>query len=949
MVAAAKIVTILLVLALTAFTVSTIVLAVQKGNLSSQLDEAREKINTLEKITTPVIVDTTPVTTTEAPKPQINYRLPRNVKPTVYDLYIDPDVTTGKFSGYNVISLNIIESTKTITLHSHLLTITKVKVLDGETEIPSTFELEKVREFLIVDANAELAVSENRYKLRVEFNGKMDDKIIGLYSSSYLKPDGSKKTIATSKFEPTFARQSFPCFDEPDMKAIYKVTLVTPIDGGYHALSNMPQSGVKDIGDGLKEVTFVDSVAMSTYLSAFIVSDFDYLEGDVRANGVGEDFKMRVYATPEQKNKMPFALETGVKITEYYINYFQVEYPLPKLDMAAIPDFVSGAMETWGLVTFRETSLLYDDKISSTANRQRVATVIAHEVAHMWFGNLVTMKWWNELWLNEGFASYIEYKGTDCAFPDWQMLDQFAISTLHGVLSLDATLGAHPIVQTVENPDQITEIFDTITYSKGSSIIRMLEDFIGPKIFQKSVTKYLTDNKFGNTETSDFLDAIAAQPEVTIDVREIMRTWTEQMGLPVVKVEKISPTKFKLTQKRFFSNPEDYKGTYDDSVFNYKWSIPITFRTDLSSEVQRYWYMHNDEPLEIELPVAPKWIKFNSDQYGYYRVDYDTEMWDALKNSLITDLNVFTVGDRASILNDAFSLADATTIPYETALDMTKYLKDETEYVTWSVASSKLTSLKTSLMFTDIYKNYISYARNLIDKVYKDVGWNVEGVTEHIKNRKRVNILSAACSLGVEDCLKQASDKFMLWIADKNFDISSDIRELVYYYGMFSTGSEQIWETVLERFVNEPDAQEKNRLMYGLSAVQVPWLLQRYIELAWDERYVRSQDYFSCLQNIAANRVGESLVWHYVRENWVRIVERFTLNERYLGSMIPSITGRFDSQTRLSEMEAFFELYPEAGAGEGARVRAKENVKNNIQWLENNKENIAQWLEKNKA
>lgn len=189
----------------------------------------------------------------------------------------------------------------------------------------------------------------------------------------------------------------------------------------------------------------------------------------------------------------------------------------------------------------------------------------------------------------------------------------------------------------------------------------------------------------------------------------------------------------------------------------------------------------------------------------------------------------------------------------------------------------------------------------------------------------------------------------MNWISDETFEISSDIRELVYYYGMFNSGSEQIWKIVWDRFVEETDAQEKSRLMYGLSAVQVPWLLQRYIDLAWNEDYVRSQDYFSCLQNIASNRVGESLVWHHVRQNWVTIVERFTLNERYLGSMIPSITGRFDSQTKLDEIEAFFALYPEAGAGAAARVRALENVKNNIKWLENNKENIAQWLKKNKV
>uniref|UniRef100_T1GQI9 Aminopeptidase n=1 Tax=Megaselia scalaris TaxID=36166 RepID=T1GQI9_MEGSC len=901
MVAAAKIVTISLVLALTAFTVSTIVLAVQKANLNSELKEAREKINTLEKITTPAIQgsSTTPsITTTEAPA-KVDYRLPQNVLPNLY----------------NTIDLNIKDSTKNIILHSHLLKITKVQVLDGAKEIKSTFSLDTIKEFLIVDVDETLAAENDRYKIRIEFNGDMDDKIIGLYSSSYLKPDGTRKTIATSKFEPTFARQAFPCFDEPAMKAKYRVTLVTPTEDGYHALSNMPEKSSNDIGNNLKEVLFEDSVPMSTYLSCFIVSDFDYIEETVKANNVGNDFQMRVFATPEQKNKMDFALESGVKITEYYIDYFKVEYPLPKLDMAAIPDFVSGAMETWGLVTFRETSLLYDSKISSTANRQRVASVIAHEVAHMWFGNLVTMKWWNELWLNEGFASYIEYKGVDSAFPEWKMLDQFPISTLQG---------------TVENPDQITEIFDTITYSKGSSIIRMLEDFIGPEIFRKSVTKYLEDNKYGNTETADFLDAIDAQEEVTINVKEIMRTWTEQMGLPLVEVEKLSTTSFRLTQKRFFSNPEDYNGVYDDSVFNYKWSIPITYRTNLNSEVKREWFYYNQESIDIVLDAEPQWIKFNSDQYGYYRVNYETEMWESLKNALLTNLNAFTITDRAAILNDAFSLADSTTIPYETSLDMTKYLKDETEYVPWVVASSKLTSLKTSLMFTDIYKEYITYARALIAKVYQEVGWEVDNVNEHIKNRKRVNILSSACSLGVQDCLEKASEKFLNWISDPKYDISSDIRELVYYYGMFNSGSEQIWEIVWD-------------------SRSIPWLLQRYIDLAWEEKYVRGQDYFSCLQNIASNRVGESLVWTHVREKWLDLVKRFGLNERYLGSMIPSITGRFDTQTKLEEIEAFFTKYPEAGAGAAARVRALENVKNNIKWLENNKEKIGEWLQKNSA
>lgn len=234
--------------------------------------------------------------------------------------------------------------------------------------------------------------------------------------------------------------------------------------------------------------------------------------------------------------------------------------------MAAIPDFVSGAMEHWGLVTYRETALLYDEALSSTSNTQRVAKVIAHEFAHMWFGNLVTMAWWNDLWLNEGFATYIEHKGVEAAFPQWNMRDQFLIGTLHGVLRLDATLGAHPIVQTVENPDQITEIFDTITYSKGASVIRMLEDFLGEDNFQQAVSNYLDEFKYRNAVTDDFLTEIN-KLSLDFDVKAIMRTWTEQMGLPVVQVTKVSSTQYKLTQRRFFSNPSDYELVHNDSPF----------------------------------------------------------------------------------------------------------------------------------------------------------------------------------------------------------------------------------------------------------------------------------------------------------------------------------------------------------------------------------------------
>ncbi|KAL7728103.1 hypothetical protein ACLKA6_002245 [Drosophila palustris] len=951
MIITAKLVSICLGVALTAFTVATIVLAVQKSNLKADLRDAQEKIDQLEAGFASTTTTTTPgpsqVPTTEPgttlPPEKIDYRLPKALTPTNYDLYLNPDIESGLFTGHEIINITVNEPTDKIVLHSLYLDVKGPAATqsDGTGILVKDYTFDVSKELLIINLNEQLK-ADTFILLMLEFSGNMTGKIVGLYSSSYVKADETRKWIATSKFEPTFARQAFPCFDEPALKATFEITLVHPKGGNYHALSNMNPEVEVDQGS-YTEVMFAKSVPMSTYLACFIVSDFEAKFETIDTKGIGKPFEMGVYATPEQLGKVDFALEVGKGVIEYYIDYFQIEYPLPKLDMAAIPDFVSGAMEHWGLVTYRETSVLYEKETSSTVNKQRIASVIAHEFAHMWFGNLVTMDWWNDLWLNEGFASFIENLGVDSVFPEWEMHNQFIVNTLHAVFSLDATLGSHPIIQKVENPDQITEIFDTITYSKGSSLVRMLEDFLGEKIFRTAVTNYLNEYKYKNAVTNDFFTEID-KLDLVYNVTDIMLTWTVQMGLPVVTIQKVSNTEYKLTQKRFLSNPNDYDAVHEASEFDYRWSIPITYTTSASPAVQRDWFYYDQSEITITVPSAVQWIKFNHDQVGYYRVNYDETLWQDLANQLVATPSSFSAGDRASLLNDAFALADSTQLPYEVAFDMTKYLAKEADYVPWSVAASKLTSLKRTLYYTSSYVKYKKYATALIEPIYKTVTWTVGD--NHLNNRLRVTVLGAACSLGLESCLTEVGEQFNTWLTKPTVRPNPDVRDTVYFFGMQSVGNQEIWETVWELFVNEADASEKSKLMYGLSAVQEPWLLQRYINLAWNEEYVRGQDYFTCLTYISSNPMGESLVWDYVRENWLQLVARFGLNERYLGNLIPSITARFHTQTKLEEMEQFFAKYPEAGAGTAARVRALETVKNNIVWLAKNLDSVDAWLDK---
>ncbi|XP_075149946.1 glutamyl aminopeptidase [Haematobia irritans] len=874
-------------------------------------------------------------------KNEINYRLPGDVKPTYYDLYLHPDVSTGKFSGQEIITIRVLEETQQIILHSHKLKITSVYVASGSAKVDS-YDFDVDRDFLVINMSEKLTTNAS-FRLGIIFEGEMTGKIVGLYSSSYTNPSGQKRNIATTQFEPSYARQAFPCFDEPNMKAKFRITLVSPSGDNYHALSNMNVESTGLAGDYI-EVNFAESVEMSTYLACFIISDFVSTKRPVNAE-YGEDFEIQIFATAHQLDKTVFAADTAAAVTEYFIQNYKVAYPLPKLDMAAIPDFSSNAMENWGLITYRESALLYDRSYSSTWNKQRIALVIAHELAHMWFGNLVTMNWWNDLWLNEGFARFMQYKGIDAIYNDWGLMDQFLVTALHSVMNFDSTPASHPIIQTVETPAQISEIFDTISYDKGASLIRMLEDIVGVERFEEAVTNYLIKFQYQNAITDDFLTEVQ-NTDPGFDVKLMMRTWTEQMGFPVINVKRASATTFELTQKRFFSNFEDYYKVFDDSEFNYKWSIPLTYFYDEDATVRRTWFNSEQQSITVAVPISTKWLKFNSHQVGYYRVNYETEMWQEIITEMVTNPAKFQIADRAHLLNDVFALADANQVSYEIALNMTKYLENEEDFVPWYVAATKLQALQDNLMRTDIYMDYLLYARQLISKIYQEVSWNVDE-NNHLKNRLRVSVITAACSLGMSDCLDQASSLFTAFLENPSTNKPDpDLREIVYYYGMHSIGKQKHWDQLWEILLAESDASEKLKLMYGLSGVKEPWLLKRFIMLAENEDYVRSQDYFTCLQYIGANAVGHPIVWEFIRENWVALEQRFGLNDRYFGNMVKAITEKFTTTTMLEEMHEFFTKYPEAGAGTIARNQALESVKSNINWLTNNLDDIKNWLQK---
>ncbi|XP_023935402.2 glutamyl aminopeptidase isoform X2 [Bicyclus anynana] len=869
------------------------------------------------------------------------YRLPEHVRPTHYNLKLNPDLNKKVFEGEVQIALNISQPVKAINLHAKDLDIQNVYVKSNNQNVP-VVSTKLLLSSEIFQVNLQEVTDNAKYELHLKFTGKLDNGIVGFYASTMRTGD----TMVASKFQPTYARQAFPCFDEPDFKATYDITLVKPLN--YIALSNMNElSKTLDPASNTESVTFATSVPMSTYLACFVVCNFESKENEILANGIGNNFKLRSFAQKDQMHKIDFAQDIGKRATEFYIKYYEVPFPLPKLDMIAIPDYVSGATEHWGLITYRETSFLIDEDTASSKNKISVANTVAHELAHMWFGNLVTMKWWDEVWLNEGFASYMQVKSLNAIEPSWTMLDQFLTRTLHSVLVTDAKLSSHPIVQTVETPDQITAIFDAISYNKGASVLRMLEGFIGEENFRRGVSDYLKKYEFGNTVTQDLLSSMEPYfkknyPDLSL--KYIMDTWTRQMGYPLLSVKPGEQTNtYIVTQSRYLINPQAVDN--ETSEFRYRWYIPITYKTNKGSKDAIVWFPNNQDSATITLDEGETWLKINNNQVGYYRVDYTADMWRNLIQELKNRSEQLTISDRSHLLNDIFALAESEYVPYAVALDLSTYLNVESDFVPWETATSILATLSERLSNTPAHDNLEKYIQSLVKPLYEKQTWEKTNLGV-IVGLLRARILSLAATYRLPEAEEKVRSLFLTWLNSRSDQalIETDLRDFVYYRGMKSATQEE-WDKLWQIYLKEEDVQEQAKLRSALAAPRDANILKRFLDLAWDENNIRSQDYLNVVSYISSNPNGTELVWDNVRTNWPKLVDRFTLNSRYLGSLIPDITETFNTEQRLKEMEQFFAQYPEAGAGESARTRALETVRNNIKWSATHLNDVSTWLQ----
>ncbi len=534
---------------------------------------------------------------------EADYRLPRTVIPAHYEITLEPDLEAATFTGSVVIDVDVVEPVIEIVLNAiELDIVTAEVVVGGRTMVPQvTLDAESERLTLGLD----FSIPVGPASIRISFTGILNDHLHGFYRSTYTAPDGESKTIATTQFEATDARRAFPCWDEPDLKATYTVTLV--VDDGLLAVSNSAEAGRQTLDNGKVKVEFARTMKMSTYLVAFIVGDLEATD-PVDVDGT----PLRIIAPPGNSELTPFALEVGAHALRYFSQYYDIAYPGDKLDMIAIPDFAWGAMENLGCITYRETALLLDRDNSTQAEMTRVADVIAHEIAHMWFGDLVTMKWWHGIWLNEAFATFAEIKCVDAFEPAWDRWLAFAPFRASSQ-ETDALAATGAIEIEVGSPDEANAMFDVLTYQKGSSVLRMLEQYLGEESFRAGVTRYLKTHEYSNTETADLWAALEA--ESGEPVGEIMDTWIFQGGYPRIAVER-TDTGVTLSQ-RPFRLIGDGEGS---------WKVPVLYRTSSGTDKT----LVGDGPVAID---AGDGIIVNAGGEGFYRVAYDADLSPAVMDS----------------------------------------------------------------------------------------------------------------------------------------------------------------------------------------------------------------------------------------------------------------------------------------------------------------------------
>ncbi len=770
------------------------------------------------------------------------YRLPRAITPTKYTLVLEPDLAAATFHGTVSIDLVVAEATETIVLNAIELGIRSV-TLDGTAV---AYHLEEATERLFVDVPAAPGASV----LAIEFDGVLNDMLRGWYRSTFKDETGVERVIATSQMQATDCRRAFPCWDEPDFKAVFDVTLI--VDDGLLAISNGAEieRAVRD--DGKHAVHFAATMPMSTYLVAFVVGPLEATEPVHVPREGGGTIPLRIVHVPGKGHLTAFGLDVGAAALAWYQDYYGIPYPTDKCDMVALPDFAAGAMENLGCITYRENLLLADPATSTQMEMQSLADVITHELAHMWFGDLVTMQWWNGIWLNEAFATFMEVACCDAYRPDWKRWATFSLERSIA-FEVDSLASTRPVEFPVHAPADCEGMFDVLTYQKGGALLRMLEQYLGEEQFRLGVNEYLRSHAYGNTETGDLWDAIErANPAVP--VRRLMDSWIWQPGYPLVSA-RLDGADLVLAQQRFA-----YGDTEDATLF----AVPVHVSID---GVEQKVLFETDDT-RVPLPSPDAVVVVNAGGHGFMRVAYD----DALRARLVGDaLTSLTVVDRYNLVDDAWNAVVAGRLGAPELLAFLEGFAGEREMAVWQAIGVALRGLGR-LLDGDAYAAFQHRVRALTTPILAELGWAPAPGEDDLRAKLRGQMVSLVAVLGNDEGAQARCRQIVAAPDGTHPEVVAAATNVV-----AAVGDAADFDRFVDGFRNAATPQEQLRSLYALAEFPSPELIERTLELAMSGE-VKTQNAPFLIGRCIANRHQGAVAWRFLRQRWAEANERFPSN-----------------------------------------------------------------------
>ena len=774
--------------------------------------------------------------------PPSSYRLPRSVVPERYDLVLRPDLGAASFSGEVTISVRITEATDRIVLHAAELVVHEALV-DGA---PAAVTADDAAELLVLSTGTTLPVGPVGVHLR--FAGTLNDRLRGFYRSTFADEDGLTHVVAATQFQATDARRAFPCFDEPDLKAVFAVTLeVAP---GLLAVANTVEVARTTTPDGRVRVEFAPTIPLSTYLVAFVVGPLEATD-PVDVDGT----PVRVVHRPGQAHLTPFALDVAAHALPWFVEYYGLPYRGDKLDLIALPDFAAGAMENLGAVTFREALLLVDPATATQPELQNVADVINHELAHLWFGDLVTMRWWNGIWLNEAFATFMEMKATDAYRPSWGRWETFGMARFMAA-EVDSLRSTRPVEFEVVTPADADAMFDILTYQKGAAVVRMLEQYLGEDVFRDGIRRYLSTHEYGNTETHDLWDALeAASGE---PVRTMMESWIFQGGYPVVSIttsdDPTSDGTARIRQDRFRLLPEEGDGPDTGPT----WVVPLRLRVETAEGPTVARVRLDGREAEVAVP-AGRILTANAGSTGFYRVAVTGD-------PTAEDLARLAPVERANLVDDTWSLVLAGRLPAPAFLDLADLLRAETDLNVWQRLLGCLGQLARAVP-DDLHDAYAARVRGLVRPAFDARGWTPADADGERDRSLRGVLLAAAGRLG-EDPEVRAAARGRLDDPDLDPDVRAAVVDVV-----AASGTLAEFEDYRRRVRDAADPQEQQRFLHALADFPDGEAIDRLCTATLGE--IRSQDAPFVLRRALGNRHHDADVWAFIETHWDDLLARF--------------------------------------------------------------------------